>query len=186
MRVRPAADIRGMTAQASDSYDGVPTSGLKRHSYRSSSQTIACVLAPVVLAVLVAALAARPQPSPHEGHGKYLPYMIAFVVLFTAACWRAARARIVVSSNGVRVHNVLSSFALSWSEIERFDIGRSGLWPSVCRVHLRDGRILAAWGIQETNAAMVREESKRPAARVVKRLNEDLARHSNIASTASR
>lgn len=69
--------------------------------------------APVALAVLVAALAARPQPSPHEGHGKYLLYMIAFVVVFTAMSWRAALARVAASESGIRVHNVCSSFTLS-------------------------------------------------------------------------
>ena len=56
-----------------------------------------------------------------------------------------------------------------WEEIKGFDIGRSGLLPMVCRIHMRDGMMMHAFGIQETNLRTG------AAKRLVDALNRELA-----------
>ena len=63
--------------------------------------------------------------------------------------YRLIRARIEVFERGIRVHNVFTTFELPWQEIARFGMGRSGLLPYVCLIHLRDGGRKHASGIQE-------------------------------------
>jgi hypothetical protein len=82
---------------------------------------------------------------------------------------------VVASTRGVRVQNVFSSYALTWGEIERFDVGRCGIWPAVLRIHTREGRVLMAWGVQETNADRLRPPARRPAARIAGLLEEERA-----------
>lgn len=72
-----------------------------------------------------------------------------FLVVIVAICARAARSGITTSEAGVRVMNVFSTIDLSWSEIRRFDVGRSGIFPLVCLIHLNDGGVMRAFGIQE-------------------------------------
>lgn len=49
-----------------------------------------------------------------------------------------------------------SSISLKWDEIERFRLGRYRVLPAICRVDLRDGRVLHASGIRATPAAGLR------------------------------
>jgi hypothetical protein len=74
---------------------------------------------------------------------------MVIVVLIAAYSARVASARISTSSNGIHVVNVFSSSRLAWDQIDKFDIGRSGIIPLVCRIHLRDGTTIHAFGIQE-------------------------------------
>ena len=84
---------------------------------------------------------------------------------------RLALAGILVVDDGVRVRNFFRGFCLSWSEIERFEIGRWKLLPSVCLIYLRDGRRVHAFGLQEsTNFA------NGSAQKMVDQLTEELAR----------
>jgi len=78
----------------------------------------------------------------------------------------------VVDTGGIKVRNLFSQFRLGWEEIERFDIGRSGVLGAVCRIHTRDGRTLRAFGIQESHVAAV--GSKHPASELADTLNEEL------------
>lgn len=70
-------------------------------------------------------------------------------ILFTTAGLRAGFSSLTATENGVRVKNTIVRDTLRWSEIERFEIGRWKLLPSVCLIHLRDGRKMHATGIQE-------------------------------------
>jgi hypothetical protein len=70
---------------------------------------------------------------------------------------------------------MFSSFDLKWSQIERFDIGRSGMLPAVCRVHMKDGRVLRAFGIQESNYSAARRLGAAKA--MAEDLNKELAAH---------
>jgi hypothetical protein len=148
------------------------------HTYHSRSQTVILVILPFAFFIVAASIEVRPQPL----HGNREAGLVAFAgfgAIIVFGCWRAAKARIVASDQGIQVQNVFSSFVLSWAEIKRFDIGRSGVWPAICRIHTHDGRVLRAWGIQESNAAMTRDESKRPASQLALSLNKELAAHTS-------
>jgi hypothetical protein len=73
----------------------------------------------------------------------------ANLLIWGAIYVRAIRSGITSSERGIEVRNVFSTFELPWREIERFEIGRSGLFPLVCLIHLRDGSRRHAFGIQE-------------------------------------
>lgn len=70
-------------------------------------------------------------------------------IAFGAVGVRLIRSRVEVFERGIRVHNVFSTFELPWQDIARFGMGRSGLLPYVCLIHLRDGSRKHAAGIQE-------------------------------------
>jgi hypothetical protein len=101
---------------------------------------------------------------------------ILFVLLLTPIALRTAWAGIFASRDKIHVRNVFGSFDLRWEDIERFDIGQSGIFPQVCRIHAADGRVLRAFGIQENNIALLRPKSNRPAQRLASELNEELAK----------
>ena len=103
-------------------------------------------------------------------------FAVLFVLLLTPISLRTAWAGVFASRDKIHVRNVFGSFDLRWEEVERFDIGQSGFFPQVCRIHARDGRVLRALGIQENNIALVRPKAKRPAQRLVSELNEELAK----------
>lgn len=82
---------------------------------------------------------------------------------------RFAFAGIRATSDGIRVSNIFSSFDLTWNEVRRFHVGRSGIFPYVCLIELKDGSTRRAFGIQErTNfpdgsaEKMASELNKRP------------------------
>lgn len=107
-------------------------------------------------------------------------FAVLFVLLLTPISLRAAWAGVFASKDNVHVRNVFGSFDLRWEEIERFDVGQSGIFPQVCRIHVRDGRVLRAFGIQENNIALVRPKAKRPAQRLTSELNEELAKRISV------
>jgi hypothetical protein len=74
---------------------------------------------------------------------------IAFSAAFTIAGLRAGFSSLTATEDGVQVSNTFENFTLRWNEIERFEIGRWKFLPSVCLIHLRDGRKMHATGIQE-------------------------------------
>jgi hypothetical protein len=100
---------------------------------------------------------------------------ILFILLLTPVCLRAGWTGIFASKNQIHVRNIFGSMDIAWTEIERFDIGQSGIFPQVCRIHTKDGRVLRAFGIQEYNISLVRPKTKRPAQKVVAELNAELA-----------
>lgn len=85
--------------------------------------------------------------------------------------WRLARAGIVASGEGIYVANFASSFNLRWEEIERFDIGRWSFLPYVCLIHLRDGEVRHAFGIEEST-----QRPNGSAEEIIEELNNELAR----------
>lgn len=85
-------------------------------------------------------------------------WVLVFAVLFACATTlvfgRMALAGIYATQEGIEVRNILSGFVLGWDEIDRFTIGRWKLLPYVCLIHLHDGQVLHAAGIEEkTNFA---------------------------------
>jgi Bacterial PH domain len=106
-------------------------------------------------------------------------YAIVSMIIFNPIAWRAAMCSVAVSQAGVRVVNMFKTFELSWGEISQFDIGQSGLFPQVCRIHTRDGKMLRAFGIQEANVSLLQSQGKRPARKIVAQLNQELAAHTS-------
>ena len=106
-------------------------------------------------------------------------FAVLFVLLLTPISLRTAWTGLFASRDKIHVRNVFGSFDLRWEEVERFDIGQSGFFPQVCRIHTRDGRVLRAFGIQENNIALFRPKAKRPAQRLVSELNEELAKRTS-------
>lgn len=47
------------------------------------------------------------------------------------------------------MHNIFSRFKLGWTDIERFEIGRWGVFPYVGLIHLCSGEAKHVIGIQE-------------------------------------
>jgi hypothetical protein len=76
-------------------------------------------------------------------------FAVFFLVTYVPACIRFARARLEARPDGVFIANVFSNRSLSWGEIERFEMGRWMLFPSVLLIKLRDGKVRHAFGIQE-------------------------------------
>ena len=100
---------------------------------------------------------------------------ITWAVFGLAICTislRGAATSIVTYANGIRIRNLFGSHKLAWSEIEHFDIGRSGFLGAVCLIHTQNGRVLRAFGIQESHVAAVGR--KHPAAEIASSLNEEL------------
>jgi hypothetical protein len=123
---------------------------------RQQSRGIAAI-ALIFLAILggsvVQALAGRRH---HGRAGAKVAGLVVFAVMAAGAAIggvRAARAGVLVDSDGITVRNPLRSVRLSWDEIDRFSVGPS-LWGSVGFVHLRDGGEVHIWGIQGQSRAL--------------------------------
>jgi hypothetical protein len=84
---------------------------------------------------------------------------------------RLAFAAIKTTESGVRISNIWRNVDLSWNDIERFDMGPFGIYPSVARVHTLDGRVLKAVGIAERTYF-----PDGSAERMVEELNQELKR----------
>ena len=110
-----------------------------------------------------------------EGIRSRTAISLLFAILLGCGCsvvfLRLALARIAASEQGIRVTNIFSSVELTWDEISYFSIGRWQLLPYVCLIHLNNGGLCHATGIEEnTNFANGSAEE------IVRELNEELAR----------
>lgn len=74
--------------------------------------------------------------------------------------------------------NMFSSFDLEWSQIERFEFGRAGIVPGVCRIHTKSGKVRNAFGISESNYSAVRGGGA--ANRMVEELNKELSMYTGL------
>jgi hypothetical protein len=75
--------------------------------------------------------------------------LIAFLILWVPSMIKLAYSGVFPGDEEVRIVNYLSSFDLKWTEIEKFEIGRWGMLPYVCRITLLSGERRHAIGIQE-------------------------------------
>jgi Bacterial PH domain len=107
----------------------------------------------------------------------------AFGTCICAISSRLALAGVFVQNTGIRVRNLFNAFTLRWDEIEKFNIGRSGVLGAVCRIHTHDGKTLRAFGIQESHLATV--GSSHPAVEIAEALNQELAEAQNLGVTRS-
>jgi len=86
--------------------------------------------------------------------------------------FRFVRSGVEVFDAGIRVRNVFSTLELPWQQIEKFEIGDSGLLPMVCLIRLKGAETRRAVGIQErTNCPSGSAEA------IVEELNSELAKH---------
>jgi hypothetical protein len=92
---------------------------------------------------------------------------------------RLASARVCIDEAAVHVHNFFSSFDLKWDDVQKFEMGRWGAFPSVCLIRLRAGRSEHAFGLQEsTNFPNGSAQS------MVDQLNDELAGRRSSSSAA--
>lgn len=73
-------------------------------------------------------------------------YGVVSTFVFSRLMW----AGIFISPKGVHVANIFESFDLQWREIQRFELGRWKVIPRTCLIHLRDGRVKHAAGVEES------------------------------------
>lgn len=142
-------------------------------TYRNREQLVGSVLTVVVVNAL--------NLSAIAGGGQGIALLAGTVlvsILFTIAGLRAGFSSLTATEDGVRVSNTFENFTLRWSEIERFEIGRWKFLPSVCLIHLRDGRKMHATGIQEARVG------NHSAAYMVDDLNAELARRTQAPISA--
>jgi hypothetical protein len=145
------------------------------HVYRSRSQVFTIIVAMLAYDFLMVTLIVT---KPDRNHAN--DYAIVSMIILNPIAWRAAICSVVASRAGVRVVNMFKTFEVPWGEIGEFDIGQSGLFPQVCRIHTLDGKVLRAFGIQEMNVSLLQsQEDKRPARKIVEQLNQELADHTN-------
>lgn len=109
----------------------------------------------------------------------FTAYAVITMFIITLLGVRASLSAVVTLQAGIRVVNVFKTSQISWNNIEMFDIGQSGLFPQVCRIHTRDGKMLRAFGIQEANVSLLQSQGKRPARKIVAQLNQELAAHTS-------
>lgn len=125
--------------------DSRPIADSQDRTYRKRSRLIICAVAVAVVDGLnVAAIA---------GGGQSVSLAVGTIAIstgFSIVGLRAGFSSLSTTNEGIRVVNAFSSFALRWSEIERFEIGRWKLLPYVCLIHLKDGSTMHAGGIQES------------------------------------
>jgi hypothetical protein len=134
--------------------------------YRRWSQLVVCVATVILVDALNFSAIAGDQQST-----ALLVGTVAFSVGFTIFGLRAGFSSLTTTGDGIRVSNTFSSFALQWSDVERFEIGRWKLLPYVCLIRLKDGRTLHATGIQESTRL-----GDGSAEDMVESLNAELAR----------
>jgi hypothetical protein len=137
---------------------------LSRRVYRSRSQLVFGVVIAVIFDALAVGVVLE-----HPSRTRTLIVGGLLVLAITYVSFRVAAAAVIASDSGIRVRNVFSSFDLDWDEIVRFDIGRWKLLPYVCLIHLSDGRLRHAFGIEESTN-VPNEAAKRTAGE----LNQEL------------
>ena len=101
---------------------------------------------------------------------------VFFLVIITFALGRLAWSAVFAAHDSIRVANIFRTFDICWQEIDHFDLGRSGIFPAVCRIHKKDGSVVRAFGIQESNYSAMRKLSA--AKQMVEDLNRELTAHS--------
>jgi hypothetical protein len=127
--------------------------GRPRASLYQSRQQACGIAALVFIGIALTIAAAVAITSAHQQHSVAHRKVIADAVLTLIAVvvivlgFRAVRAGVIASPDGVTVRNPFRSIQLTWDEIDRFSVESNGPWTIGC-VHLRDGTVIKTWGIQ--------------------------------------
>jgi hypothetical protein len=125
----------------------------------------------VLLALISSSRALRSGVAMSSGHriGSIAFAAVAVVCM----SWVAFRPVLIADASGVRVHNLISTRHLSWSEISGFRIGPHKLLSAVCLIDLKNGSSIYAFAVQVPNIARGRAETRE--SRMVAELNALLA-----------
>jgi hypothetical protein len=113
--------------------------------YRCRSNTVAVVIWLVISNGFAISFIIRAPNSP-----SIVTLAILYGTVSTFVFVRLLWAGIFTSSEGVHIANVFESFDLQWNEIQRFEMGRWKVIPRTCLIHLRDGRVKHAAGVEES------------------------------------
>ncbi|MDQ3724685.1 MAG: hypothetical protein M3335_02140 [Actinomycetota bacterium] len=134
--------------------------------YRSGGNTVAAVVWLVISNGFAISFVIRAPDSP--------PIIVLAGLYAAVSSFLFARlffAGIFTSPRGIRVANIFKSFDLRWDEIQRFEMGRWKVIPRTCLIHLRDGRIKHAAGVEESA-----NFPSGSAEKMVEELNDELSR----------
>ena len=116
-----------------------------------------CLVWPFMGALaLAAAVSAVPPKFSQIGQNAFVVAVVALLVFCLGCAVRALRARVVVTAEGLCVHNNLSTIRAAWSEVENIEeaqfFNSQALWNAVwygvavrIRGRRRSVRILASW-----------------------------------------
>jgi uncharacterized membrane protein YraQ (UPF0718 family) len=113
--------------------------------YRCRSNSVAAVIWLVISIGFAISFVLRAPDSP-----SIIILAVLFGVVATFILARLLFAAIWVLPSGLRVANLFETFDLQWQDIERFEMGRWKILPRTCLIHLRDGRVKHAAGVEES------------------------------------
>ena len=111
-------------------------------TFRSTGQTLVSV---VFLLGIIALLLAQLLHA-GDASGKIVGWV--FVALLVLLVVRALLWSVRTDIEGVRIRGMLRTHRLRWAEIDRFSLGRHGLFPVVGIAHRKHGRPLAMSAIE--------------------------------------
>jgi hypothetical protein len=144
---------------------------------RSRGQSILALVIMAIFALAMPFLLAwgfmKPEPWPGADFVAVGLSLFSLALIFFGV--KAALGGIQVLEDGVRIRNPFSTRFVPWADIERFSLGRAGLWPYAGRLHKVDGQILTIWGIQAPNIA----PDNRWTGALIERLNQALSDHTS-------
>jgi len=140
-----------------------------RRVYRSRSQWIAGIVGLVVYGLIEVGTIAHTR---HSTENVLLQGIVLLFIIFI--CGKLICLTVVSRDEGLHVVNMFSTFDLGWNQIDRFEVGRSGILPGVCRIYMKDGEIRSGIGISEAGYYVT---PGGPAGRMVEELNKELTTH---------
>jgi len=126
-------------------------------SVRQRRQAIAASLSSLVLAAIA------------ESHGSRGFAGVLLVIGVSSTAYFARRPRLSIDARGITVANLLRTFRVPWSEVNRFGFGWIGLL-SCLQVHRRDGSTVNAWALSDTPSGYPRDRVQEIVAELRERL----------------
>ena len=99
--------------------------------------------------------------------------ILGSVIVFGAGVLaRSALSCVRTSSTGLTVINPFRTRRIAWRDIDRFSLGRSGIYPRIGQAHLNDQRVVRLWAIQGVDPTT--RHKNRKAEALITELNETL------------
>lgn len=174
--VESSAVVRALPTPGPDRGGPVGATGaMAVQTYKTTSQTIVAVVGGLALSgvslVSIARVIASEEPV------ATVPAVAFFVLVWALALvyfGRVYRAGVVATPAGIVVRNVTHTRRLAWEEVEGFRLAAEPWYPAICRIDLRDGGRVLAYGVQ---GRAVSGAGKRAAGGQVDALNARLVEH---------
>lgn len=113
--------------------------------YRSRSNIIAgaCLLV-IADSLAIGAIVQAPEST------SLVIISVVYAIVSTVVCVRLMLARLTILPDRIHVANIISTFDLPRSDIEKYEVGRWKLTQRTCLIHTHDGQIKPALGLQES------------------------------------